>query len=82
LQAWPDTHPPGPAHAIDCPGTQLGAPEPPSAADPQRQGPYPAPSAAQTWLDAHPPGPTHALDCPGTHADAPASDGGAHEQEP
>src|ERR1700734_982071 len=58
--------PPGPAQAIDSPGTQVVVAA--SAGGAQVQGPKALPAGLHTWLVEHPPGPVQATDCPGTQA--------------
>jgi hypothetical protein len=64
LQTWLEKQPPGPLHAIACPGTHRSV-DPSSVA--HAHAPYPVPDALHTWFEMHPPGPVQAMDWPGTH---------------
>jgi hypothetical protein len=77
LHTWFEMQPPGPAQAIDCPGTQAVVVLPSGAvlasgdvlaSGAQSHGPYAVPLPVHTWFVEQPPGPTHATDWPGMHA--------------
>lgn len=73
LQAWLEMQPPGPAHAMDWPGTHAIGLASVGAA--QSHGPKPVPPLLHTWLLEHPPGPVHDTEAPGVQAIVPASIG-------
>jgi len=80
LHTWLETHPPAPAHAIDCPGMQSIVLASIGAA--QLHVPKPMPSLLQTWWLEHPLGPVQGTEAPGTQSRELASTGEAQSQGP